>query len=86
MTKAHSRLTSQGQISIPAEIRKRLGIGPGSMIEWEEKDDQVVVRRAGRYTSEDVHAALFPRKPNRRGTVDVKEGIRSYIRRRHARG
>jgi AbrB family looped-hinge helix DNA binding protein len=86
MAMAHSRLTSQGQISIPAEIRKRLGVGPGSVIEWDEKDDQVVVRRAGRYTSEDVHAALFPRKPTKGGAVDITEGIRKYIRRRHARG
>ena len=29
MTLAHSKLTAQGQISVPAEIRRKLGIGPG---------------------------------------------------------
>lgn len=86
MANPHSRLTSQGQISVPAEIRKKLGVGPGAVIEWEEQDDRIVVRRAGRYTSEDVHAALFPREPGGRGTVDIKEAIRKAIRRRHARG
>ena len=86
MANPHSRLTSQGQISVPAEIRKRLGVGPGSVIEWEEQDDQIVVRRAGRYTSEDVHAVLFPREPIGRAAVDIREGIRKSILRRHARG
>ena len=69
MAIAQSRLTAQGQISVPAEIRKKLGVGPGSVLEWDEQNDQVVVRRAGRYTSEDIHGALFPeeaRKEDRR--------------------
>jgi len=48
---AHSKVTAQGQISVPSEVRKKLGVGPGSVLEWDEKDDVVVVRRAGRYTS-----------------------------------
>jgi AbrB family looped-hinge helix DNA binding protein len=87
MAIAQSKLTAQGQISVPAEVRKKLGVGPGSVLEWDEQDDQVVVRRAGRYTSEDVHSALFPEAvAKERGSVDVKAAIRKYIRRRHARG
>jgi antitoxin PrlF len=85
MAIAHSRLTAQGQISVPAEVRKRLGVSPGSVLEWDEQDDQVIVRRAGRYTSEDIHGALFPDKPPRQGPVDTKKEIREYVRRRHAR-
>ncbi|HXK28355.1 MAG TPA: AbrB/MazE/SpoVT family DNA-binding domain-containing protein, partial [Candidatus Binatia bacterium] len=44
MPLAHSKLTAQGQISVPAEIRKKLGVGPGSVLEWDEKDDEVIVR------------------------------------------
>jgi AbrB family looped-hinge helix DNA binding protein len=83
---AKSKLTAQGQISVPAEIRKKLGIGPGSVLEWDEQDDKVVVRRSGRYASEDVHRALFPEHGPIRGESDVKEAIRKYIRKRHARG
>jgi AbrB family looped-hinge helix DNA binding protein len=50
MSLAKSKLTAQSQISVPAEVRKKLGIGPGSVLEWEEQGDQVVVRRAWRYT------------------------------------
>jgi antitoxin PrlF len=83
---AKSKLTAQGQISVPAEIRKKLGVGPGSVLEWDELDDKVVVRRSGRYASEDVHHALFPGRPPISGGSDVKEAIRKSIRKRHARG
>jgi len=33
MTILHSKVTAQGQISVPAEIRRKLGIGPGSVLE-----------------------------------------------------
>jgi AbrB family looped-hinge helix DNA binding protein len=85
MTIAKSKLTAQGQISVPAEIRQRLGVGPGSVLEWDELDDQVVVRRAGRYSSEEVHSALFPDGHSPPPPVDAKEAIRKYIRKKHAR-
>lgn len=85
MVIARSRLTAQGQISVPAEVRKRLGVGPGSALEWDEQGDQVVVRRAGRYTWEDVRRALFPSGAPKKPPADVKGAIRAYIRKRHAR-
>jgi AbrB family looped-hinge helix DNA binding protein len=78
-------VTAQGQISVPVEVRKKLGVGPGSVLEWDEQGDQVVVRRAGRYSSEQIHQAIFPEKELRQKSVDVKVGIRKYIRKRHAR-
>jgi AbrB family looped-hinge helix DNA binding protein len=86
MPLAQSKLTAQGQISVPADIRKKLGVGPGSVLEWDQKNDEVIVRRAGRHTSEDVHEALFSGgSPKRKGPASVKAGIRKYIRRKHAR-
>jgi antitoxin PrlF len=84
MAIAHSKVTAQGQISVPAEVRKKLGIGPGSVLEWDELDNQVVVRRVGRYTSQDVHQGLFPEGTPKRSRADVETGIRAYVRRRHA--
>jgi len=85
MALARSRLTAQGQISVPARIRQRLGVGPGSVLEWDEDGDSVVVRKAGRYTSEDIHRSIFARKPKTRTVAEMKQGVRRYIRRRHAR-
>jgi AbrB family looped-hinge helix DNA binding protein len=82
MTIAHSKLTAQGQISVPVEVRRRLGIGPGSVLEWDEDDGQIVVRRVGRYTPEEVHRALFPKPPKPRKLDEMKEGIRRYMKER----
>lgn len=80
---AHSRLTAQSQISVPAEVRRKLGIGPGSVLEWRDDGDRIVVRRLGQYTSGDVHRALFPTPPKPRTLVELKEGVRRYIHGRH---
>lgn len=86
MTIARSKLTAQGQISVPAEVRRRLGVGPGAVLEWDEQQGQIVVRRAGRFTSEDMHRALFPDgAPPRKTLAEMKEGIVREVRRRHAR-
>ena len=85
MPLATSKLTAQGQISVPATIRQKLGLGPGSVLEWEDEDGTIVVRRAGTYTSEDIHRALFAKTPRRRSLKALKDGIRKYMRRRHAR-
>ncbi len=75
MALARSRLTAQGQISVPAEVRRKLGLGPGSVLEWDEEDGKVVVRRVGRYTSDEMHKALFPTSRSRvAGIVERETG------------
>ena len=84
---AHSKVTAQGQVSVPSDVRKKLGIGPGSVLEWEEEGDRIVVRRAGRFSSEDIHRVLFPSKsPAPKSIEQLKQGVRDYARKRYARG
>ena len=86
MALARSKITAQGQISVPADVRRRLGVGPGSILEWNEVGDQIVVRRAGKYSSEDIHRMLYPNGPPKRRTLkELKEGIRGYILKKHGR-
>lgn len=85
MAIAYSRLTAQGQVSIPKEVRRRLGIGPGAVLEWEEDGEKIVVRRAGRYASEDIHRALFEEEPTPRTLDEFKQGIAQSVKTRHAR-
>jgi AbrB family looped-hinge helix DNA binding protein len=85
MAIANSKVTAQGQISVPAEVCKKLGIGPGSVLEWDEQDGQIIVRRAGRYNSKDVHEGAFPEGSRKTRLVDVKNAIRTYTRRQRAR-
>jgi AbrB family looped-hinge helix DNA binding protein len=86
MALAHSRVTAQGQISVPAEVRRRLGVGPGSVLEWGQEGESIVVRRSGRYSSEQISRSLFPKKPPAPKSLDeLKEGIRRRARERYAR-
>lgn len=84
MAIAQSKITAQGQISVPAEVRRRLGVGPGSLLEWDEESGQVVVRRAGTFTSEEVHQAVFGTKPEAKSLKELKAGIGKEMKRRHA--
>jgi AbrB family looped-hinge helix DNA binding protein len=85
MAIARSKLTAQGQISVPAEVRRRLGIGPGSVLEWDADGENIIVRRLARYSSEAIHRELFPSKPRSRTLAELKRGLRQYVGRRHAR-
>jgi AbrB family looped-hinge helix DNA binding protein len=86
MAIAQSKVTAQGQVSVPAEIRRRLGIQPGSILEWDEEGDKIVVRRAGLYSFADIRKALFgSKKPKARTVEEMDEGIRNYMRKRYAR-
>ncbi len=86
MALAQSKVTAQGQISVPVEVRRKLGIGPGSVLEWEEEGDAVVVRKAGRYTSEEIHRAIFAKgTPASKKVEDFDKGVRRYMKKKHAR-
>lgn len=86
MKLAQSRITTQGQVSVPAEVRRRLGLAPGSVIEWDAEGDAIVVRRAQRFSSEEIHLALFPEGASeRRSHAELKAGPAKCARERHAR-
>jgi bifunctional DNA-binding transcriptional regulator/antitoxin component of YhaV-PrlF toxin-antitoxin module len=76
---AHSKVTAQGQVSVPAKVCQRLSVGPGSVLEWDEDGNRVIVRKAGRYSSEDIHRVLFSKTPRRRTIERMKSGIRQYL-------
>ena len=40
------RVTEKGQVTIPKPIRDKLGIGPGSEVEFVDRGDNVVVLQA----------------------------------------
>jgi len=55
---AVSKITRQGQISVPAEVRRDLGIGPGSELLWDRRENGEYVIRPKRTTLADLHALL----------------------------
>lgn len=88
MIKAQTKLTSQGQVSVPAAVRHALGLTPGATIEWTQEGDSIIVRRAVRSSTREVHEALFanegPGTPAKT-LAELKQGIRQNMQRRHAR-
>jgi len=60
MRSATSRVTSQNQISIPAEVRRCFRIVPGTELVWEEKDGVLMVHPK-RLTLDDVRAFCLER-------------------------
>jgi len=40
------RVTEKGQVTIPKELRDALGIGAGSEVRFERRDDAIVIRKA----------------------------------------
>jgi AbrB family looped-hinge helix DNA binding protein len=86
MAVAQSRVTAQGQVSVPAEVRRKLAIGPGSVLEWEEDGNRMIVRRAGKFSSKDIHAAVFKRPPKAKSLMEMKAAVSRYIKTKHARG
>lgn len=88
MLPSQSKLTSQGQVSVPAAIRQALALTPGSTLVWMHEGGRVTVQRAARHSTADVHTALFddvaaeaaPKTP-----AQLKQGIREHIKSRHAR-
>ena len=41
-----SRLTGKYQATVPASVRRTLGVGAGDRIAWEVEGDTVILRRA----------------------------------------
>lgn len=85
MAGVESKITSQGQISIPARIRQKLGLVPGSRVEWCEEGDDVIVRRASKYSSQEIHDAIFSMSPHPHTVDEMDEGISAHMRRKYAR-
>lgn len=41
-----TRITTKGQVTIPKRLRDRLGLRPGSILEFREEAGEVVARKA----------------------------------------
>jgi AbrB family looped-hinge helix DNA binding protein len=71
MRSSTSTVTSQNQISIPADVRRRFGIVPGTELVWEEKDGTLVVRPK-RYALDDLRAFCAERSVRNLSLVAIR--------------
>ena len=89
MIQVQTKLTSQGQVSVPVAVRRLLGLMPGSSLEWQERNGQVVVQRATQHDTLAAHAALFGDEKTgatkAKTLLELKQGIAKHMQQRHAR-
>ena len=87
MSTKQSKLTSQGQVSVPASVRQFLSLSPGATMLWMQEGERMWVGRAVTHTTTDVHQALFGNSAPKQttDTQDTNQAIRSFIQKKHAR-
>jgi len=87
MISKQSKLTSQGQVSVPASVRQFLSLSPGATMLWVQEGERMWVERAVTHTTTDVHQALFGDSALKQtaDTPDTKHAIRGFIQKKHAR-
>jgi AbrB family looped-hinge helix DNA binding protein len=64
------QVTSKGQVTIPQEIRLRLGLLPHTRVEFELAGDHARIRKAGREAGESARGRLA--LEGLRGSADVR--------------
>ncbi|MDR3672837.1 MAG: AbrB/MazE/SpoVT family DNA-binding domain-containing protein [Holophaga sp.] len=75
---ARSKVTSQDQISVPLEVRKRFGIKSGCELGWYEENGRLYVDLTRVHTLADARAALGGRR-TARPELDVKAAIKARV-------
>ena len=59
---ATARITSKGQITLPKEVRRRLGIGPGDEVEFVEESGKFVLKKIVRESPFDAYVGFLKGK------------------------
>ncbi len=67
---SEATVTSKGQVTIPADIRKALGLGAGERVVFTQLDDGSTIMRAKTRSIMDLRGML---KPARRRKVAIDE-------------
>ena len=71
------QITSKGQVTIPQEIRKQLGLLPHTGVEFEMAGDHARIRKSGRTAGESARGRLALEAL--RGTSDVRMSTREIM-------
>lgn len=81
---AQSRITAQGQVSIPVAVMRLFGLAPGEVIDWEDREGHLVIQKAGQFSLEDVQKALRIPPNVHKSKQEMRDGIKARMRAKHA--
>ena len=72
-----SKVTDRGQITIPMQLRRRMGILPGQLLEFREEEGHIAVLKV---LDEDPVGAVYGILPNDGRTTDeIVERLRGPV-------
>lgn len=84
MSLAQSKITAQGQVSIPVSVMRLFGLAPGEIITWDTLDGRLVIEKTGRYSLADVREALKLPEGVAKRDEEIREGLKARMRTKHA--
>jgi AbrB family looped-hinge helix DNA binding protein len=79
-----SRVTAQNQISIPAKVRRKFHIVPGTELVWEEREGLLVVRPK-KFTLEDIQSLCADRPVRKRNAAQIRAARDHALAAKYAR-
>jgi len=65
------RITSKGQVTIPLDIRERVGLLPGAEVEFSVRGDSVILRKSKRKAGPGSRGSRLIELMRGRGTVKM---------------
>ena len=77
-------LTSKGQITLPKEIRDRLGLDAGSMLDFQVLPDNTITARTVKPDARRIRGLLKSPHPVALTVEQMDEGIARQLREKHA--
>lgn len=68
-----TKVTSKGQITIPKEIRRRMGVGPGDKVEFKEAEGKFVLAKRVERSPFEQYIGYLKKKRGRKSDEIIAE-------------
>ena len=78
-------VTSKGQITIPKDVRERLGLEAGDRVVFVVQSDRDVVLKPAKTDVRELHGMLYRKGRPPRSIEEMDEGIARSLAEKHAR-
>ena len=82
---ASATVTSKGQITIPKDVRERLGLEAGDRVVFVVQSDRDVVLKPAKTDVRELHGMLYRKSRRSRSLEEMDEGIVRSLVEKHAR-
>ena len=82
---AAATVTSKGQITIPKEVRERLGLEPGDRVVFVVQSDRDVVLKPAKTDVRELRGMLYRKGRRPRSVEEMDDGIVRALADEHAR-